>query len=252
MVHALRASVLAILVATSCAPRQELVITPHLTAGTKLSYGFQASVITTLSQLDRDTVRSTLSGIVDLEVLTDDARGTELRIRFTPTASTRDGEPTEPGPAQSRDVTLRPDGTVRADGIQQGQLGNADLQPELLATVLHPDVPSPLAEPGIRWETDSSSGQLVALDRSDGRDLAELLLRREVAVQRQRTLDGRPVDLDGIERSSTMLTWDLDDGIPTRAELHSSATLDVRAGALLGGTITIEATTSVRLLDQVR
>lgn len=252
MPRALRASLLALLVICSCAPRQALVIAPHLTQGTTLRYGFEASVITTLSQFDQGTVRSTLSGIVDLEVLRDDARGTELRIRFTPTASTRDGEPTEPGPAQSRDVTVRPDGSVRTDAADPGQLGNADLQPELLATVLHPDVPSPLDGPGSRWSTDGTTGQLVALDRSDGRDLAELLLRRDVPVQRQRMLDGRPVDLGGIERSSTRLTWDLDDGIPTLAELGSSATLEVRAGALLGGTITIEATTIVRLLDQVR
>lgn len=251
MLAALRTMLVWIAILTSCAPRQELAIEPNLSAGTSLRYGFDASVLTTLSQGALDTVRSTLEGTVEIEVLAEDAQSTRLRIRFTPTASSRDGEPTEPGPSQSREVTLRPDGSVVAGTAGQGQLGNADLQPELLATVLHPAVPSPLSEPGARWRGVGTSGQLVALDRSEGRDLAELLLRREESVQRQRTLDGRPVDLVGIERTSTTLMWDLDAGFPTRAELRSTATLEVRAGALIGGTITIDATTTVTLLDQI-
>lgn len=234
---------------TGCAPRQLLTVESQLAAGTTLRYGFDASVLTTLDQSEHDTVESTLTGTVELEVRATGPQGTELRIRFSPTGSTRDGEATEPGPPQRRDVTLLPDGTVRAIDPGEGPLGDADLQPELLATVLTPDVPSPLAAPGATWSHGTTSGRLLALDRSEGRDLAEILLLRELAVQRQRMLDGRPVDLEGVERTSTTLTWDLDGGIPTRAVLRSNATLQVRAGALLGGTITIDARTTVSLLS---
>lgn len=240
--------VLTVTAIAGCAPRQQLAVEPRLPVGTTLRYGFDASVVTTLAQREERTIRSTLAGTVELEVLGDGEDGTQLSILFTPTSSSRDGRSTEPGPSQRRDVTLRPDGSVAVPDAQDPTLGDADLQPELLSTVLHPAVPTPLEGPGAAWRDGSGSGRLIALDRSDGRDLAELLLLRELTVQRQRMLDGRPVDLGGTERTSTTMLWDLDAGIPVRADLRSNAELEVRAGALVGGTITIEARTLVTLL----
>jgi hypothetical protein len=241
---------IAALPSAACAPRRELRIDPGLVAGAALTYSFDASVTTTLEQRTRATVRSTLAGTVELDVLDVLAEGWRLRVRFTPTSSSRDGEATEPGPAQEREVTLLGDGTVQAGGQDGDALVDAELEPELLATVLDPSVPSLLERAGTRWTDENGSGRLVALDRSGGRDLAELELRRERSVTRSRSLDGRPIDLEGSERTQTLLTWDLDAGIPTLASVASTAEFEVRAGALVGGTITIDATTIVRLLGQ--
>lgn len=237
------------LLSVACAPRRAITIEPRLDQGTVLRYAFDADVRTTLSRTSASTIRSTLTGRVELIVLEVTDQGSLLRITVTPDTSTRDGIATEPGPSQTREVLLQPSGVVIENPDEQN-LGDAALQPDLLATVLHPDVPSPLAHPGERWRDDGSSGRLIGLDRAEGRDLAELLLLTEHEVSRQRSLDGRPIELEGTEETSTTLLWDLDAGIPTRAELRSVASLQVRAGALLGGTVRIDASTTVSLLDQ--
>jgi hypothetical protein len=243
-------SVLFVCVLSACAPRQQIVVAPELKLGTVLRYEFDARVRTDLHRDQTNSVETTLNGIIELEILELTQNGSRLEITFTPLESSRDGRATEPGPEQRREVLLRPDGSVET-GSTGSAVGDSEPQPELLATLLHPRVPEMIERPGDRWEIDETEGQLVALDRDSGHDLAQMELSRVDHVQRRRILDGQPVDLTGSEKVLTELLWDLDRGFPTRALVDSIASLDVRAGALRGGKLTIRAKTSVALLDQV-
>lgn len=235
--------------AGACAPRRALVVEPRLPAGLTLTYRFASEVSTTLLRSDERVISSTLEGTVSIAVLPSTSARTPLRIELTPTRSTRDGRVTEPGPSQRRRVLLLPNGTVRTPEREEPFFGEAELGSDLLATVLDPLVPTPLPEPGARWENAGGTGRLIALDRSSGHDLAHLELLGEREVARQRMLDGRPVDLTGIERTETVLRWDLDAGVADGAELRSRSEYLVRAGALVGGRIEVSARTSVELVE---
>lgn len=235
----------------ACAPRRALTIEPILPAGTSLTYRFRSEVTTTLVRGERREISSTLEGEVRVEVLRVDPDGRALRVELRPHASTRDGRVTEPGPSQRRRIFLEDDGTVRAPAEAAGGFGDTELGPDLLASVLDPLVPSPIANPGDRWQDAGGQGRLAGLDREAGHDVARLELFGDRAVSRQRPLEGRPVDLVGRERTATVLRWDLDAGIARGAELTSDADYEVRAGALLGGRIEVVATTLVELVEHV-
>lgn len=228
---------------SSCAPRQEIRIQPRLEVGSILHYEFQTEVLTRLAQSTANAVASTLEGLVTLEMLEQSDQGLLMQIRVEPLSSTRDGVVTNPGPAEERTVLLLSGGGVISDPEGSGKLGDADLDPDALATLLRPSAPQDRLRIGTTWSLEGVHGRMASVLRMDDRDLARLELDAAREVSMQRLLEGQPIELFGTEQAETELLWDLELGQPFSATIHTEATLEVRAGAQFGGVITIDART---------
>ncbi|MFP5225499.1 MAG: hypothetical protein ACLGH3_08135 [Actinomycetota bacterium] len=199
---------------------------------------------------------STLAAETTLEVLGISPLGVLLGITVSPTSATRDGAPIEPPPEQTAEVRVGPDGSlieiVSDDATDTlGSFAASDL-----AGVLGPVVPEEEVALGYRWEERNEGsiqrGRVVSLRRTQGIDCVVLSLSSSRTVERRRSLDGRPLTLDGVERTATTMDRSLEDGYPVRLETVANTSLTVRSGTLLGGSVVIEATTTMDRVPQVR
>lgn len=235
-----------LLLLSACAQTTPIQIVPRLDADTVLTYQFDSEVSTTIDEIPPRRVEATLSGRVTLSVLDVTEDGIRMRVRVEPTASSRDGIQTSPGGPQERVVLLLSEGGVVSDPGPGGTIGDADLDPDAIATLLRPEVPDGLLSPAASWRSDDVEGHVVEVLKRDGQDLVRLALQRQREVTLVRTMEGRPIDLNGIETSVSDLYWNLGSGVPWAATVETSAHLDVRAGAQQAGVIKVEAMTRIQ------
>jgi hypothetical protein len=199
---------------------------------------------------------STLTADTTLEVLGISPLGVLLKITVSPTEATRDGVPIEAPPSQVAEVRVGSDGSLIEIVSDEATDTLGSFAASDLAGVLGPVVPEGPVALGHRWEDRSEGsvqrGRVVSMRRTQGTDCVVLSLTSSRTVERRRSLDGRPLTLDGVERTATTMDRSLEDGYPVRLETVADTRLTVRSGTLLGGSVVIEATTTMERTDQVR
>lgn len=187
---------------------------------------------------------------ITIESVTVDA--TVISIAMTPVAATRDGATSDLPLPQTVRVEIAPDGALRRVLDVDDQSVIDAFTASDLAGIFGPVLPTDPQHLGSRWQTIDDvadyRGRVVSLRRTEGIDCVVLALQASRHVERRRTLDGRPLTLEGLERTSTRMDRALDGGYPVASETTAEAELQVRSGTLVGGDVTITATTRLRWL----
>lgn len=235
----------ALLAACSATP---IRLAPRFELGSSTRYLLTTDALTTFSGASGNRIlRSTLEATTVLEVSGVGPQGVTLTVSVTPTAATRDGTQIETPAAQEVEVRVAADGSLIEILGDDTTAALGAFSASDLAGVLGPVLPDRRVHLGDRWDDAVSDGRtqgrVVSLRRTLGFDSVVLALRSSRTVERRRSLDGRPLSLDGIERSATMMDRALADGSVVSLETDARTTLTVRSGTLLGGRVLIEART---------
>lgn len=239
--------------ATACAT-DPLVLAPRFEPGASRLYRLQTSAHTSLESVSGTReVDATLEATVRITVIDSDAEGARLRLSLEPVDATRDGKPASLPARQDVTIDVGLDGALRSVSGDDGSASApGDPSASSLVGVVGPVLPSERVHLGDRWTRALGAdgeqvGRVVSLRRLNREDSVALALSTRRSVSQSRSLEGRPLTLEGTELATSDLDWSLVGGYAIRIVTTARTTLIIRSGTLTGGTVTVDATTELTL-----
>jgi len=251
-----RAAVLLLLVAPTACATPPVTLQHRFEPGASRVYRVEVETDTVIDAggIDR-TERETLQAESRLDVLETGAAGATVRLTITPERRTLDGEVVAAPAAQSAEVVIAPDGTVREVRRIGGLTPEvAGTDPDELIALLGPPLPQGRVRVAQRWRTPlpdggEQRGRVRSLRVVDGYDCAIVVLGTARRLERVRRAGGATVRLAGTETAATEIAFAFRDGFPVEVTTDAEARMQVLAGAVTGGDVVITTHTEIRLVQ---
>lgn len=253
-------AVAACVLAGACAT-PALRLAPAYRAGDARTYTLVARATTTIdvAGLGRHEQTELRAQSTLVTGATTDA-GTSIRLTLTPTRFTRDGRALQVPLQQTAYLIVGPDGAARA---VTNLGGTSPVGIEELIPLLGIPLPAERLHIGQPWTRRTSTDQTVGsplpagvlrgrisgLRDVDGYACAIVSVAGTRPVQRTRDIAGQPVTLAGVEFSTTTIAYAFGEGFPIRLDSTAETTFAVSTPSSAGGSVTITATTSLRLVN---
>jgi len=176
-------------------------------------------------------------------------------LTFTPTGFERDGTQAEPPAEQSAEIVF--DDTGRVESVTAAGDGSVPFggSPDDIGTIFGSTIARGPARIAQRWSEPLADGtgrrrsRVAALRWVGGYRCAVVESATSRPVERVREAGGSTIRLIGTETALVESAFAFDNGFPVRVKAVASGVFDI-AGAPGQGTVTIESTTTMTLLDR--